>query len=105
MAGGAVATDRSAATSRRRRTPIRRQRHGVVPIEYSTGTTITDDISGRVPFGDYASWSDVTRYGQHIQVVTAWAQLVLHRPAASFVTPKTRRRRSRRITEETVSVP
>lgn len=39
-------------------------------------TTITDRAEDDLPFGDYADWSDIAEYGQHIQVVTAWAQLV-----------------------------
>lgn len=38
-------------------------------------TTITDDAEPCLPFGDHADWSSICRYGQHIQVVTAWAPL------------------------------
>ncbi|ORW04067.1 hypothetical protein AWC13_01030 [Mycobacterium kubicae] len=40
-------------------------------------TTICDDAEGDLPFGDYADWSDITEYGENIQVVTEWAQLGL----------------------------
>lgn len=38
-------------------------------------TTITEAAEASLPFGDYASWSDIALYGQHIQVVTAWQGL------------------------------
>lgn len=38
-------------------------------------TTISDDVEGDLPFGDYADWSDITEYGGNIQVVTEWTQL------------------------------
>ncbi|WP_375481524.1 hypothetical protein [uncultured Mycobacterium sp.] len=37
-------------------------------------TTITDELSERLPIGNIARWSEITRYGEYIQVVTAWAQ-------------------------------
>jgi hypothetical protein len=39
-------------------------------------TTITEDAEQRLPFGDYVDWSNVERHGEHIQVVTSWAQLI-----------------------------
>jgi hypothetical protein len=37
-------------------------------------TTISDDAESHLPFGDYADWSDITEYGEHIQVATEWTQ-------------------------------
>jgi hypothetical protein len=39
-------------------------------------TTISDDAEQQLPLGDNAEWSDITRYGEYIQVVTQWAQLI-----------------------------
>jgi hypothetical protein len=39
-------------------------------------TTITDAAEEALPFGDYADWSEIATYGQHLEVVTAWAQLI-----------------------------
>jgi hypothetical protein len=39
-------------------------------------TTITDQASGQLPFGSFADWSDIIRYGAHVQVATTWAQLL-----------------------------
>jgi hypothetical protein len=39
-------------------------------------TTITHDAEQQLPFGDNAEWSDITRYGEYIQVATEWAQLI-----------------------------
>jgi hypothetical protein len=44
-------------------------------IEGEWYTTITDDAEVNLPFGDYANWSDIVRYGEHIQVVDEWQQL------------------------------
>lgn len=38
-------------------------------------TTVTDDAELDLPFGDYAYWSDILRYGAHVQVVTSWGPL------------------------------
>jgi hypothetical protein len=38
-------------------------------------TAITDDAEVNLPFGDHANWSDIVRYGEHIQVVDEWQQL------------------------------
>lgn len=35
-------------------------------------TTISDDAESQLPFGDYAYWSEIAEYSQHIQVVTEW---------------------------------
>lgn len=39
-------------------------------------TTISHDAEQHLPFGDNAEWSDITRYGEYVQVVTEWAQLI-----------------------------
>jgi hypothetical protein len=39
-------------------------------------TTVTEDAQQHLPFGDYVDWSDIERYGEHVQVVTEWASLV-----------------------------
>jgi hypothetical protein len=39
-------------------------------------TTICQDVEQNLPFGDRAEWSSITRYGEYIQVVTEWAQLI-----------------------------
>jgi hypothetical protein len=39
-------------------------------------TTITHGAEQQLPFGDNVDWSDITRYGEYIQVVTQWAQLI-----------------------------
>jgi hypothetical protein len=39
-------------------------------------TTITDSAEEHLPFGDNADWSDILQYGEYIQVVTTWAQLL-----------------------------
>jgi hypothetical protein len=39
-------------------------------------TTITDDAEIALPFGDRATWSDIVRYSDHIQVVAEWQQVV-----------------------------
>ncbi|WP_131811383.1 hypothetical protein [Mycolicibacterium monacense] len=45
-------------------------------------TTISDDVEDRLPFGDYAVWSDITEHGEHVEVVTEWTQrLAEERPA------------------------
>ena len=44
-------------------------------IEGEWYTTITDDAEVNLPFGDHANWSDIVRYGEHIQVVDEWQQL------------------------------
>jgi hypothetical protein len=47
------------------------------PATMATGyTTITHDEEQHLPFGDNAEWSDITRYGEYIQVITEWAQLI-----------------------------
>lgn len=38
-------------------------------------TTISDDAERRLPFGDCTGWSDIARYGEYVQVVTAWVPL------------------------------
>ena len=43
-------------------------------------TTITDDMGERLALPSYPDWSDITTYGQHIQVVTTWAQLYMTQP-------------------------
>ncbi|WP_454561296.1 hypothetical protein [Mycobacterium haemophilum] len=45
-------------------------------VEGDWYTTITDEVSERLPFGSRADWSDIARYGTQIQVATGWAQLV-----------------------------
>ncbi len=44
--------------------------------EGSWYTTITEDAEEHLAFGDFAFWSDITTYGEHIQVATSWAQLI-----------------------------
>lgn len=39
-------------------------------------TTITDTAERRLPIGDRCLWSDISRAGKYIQVVTTWATLV-----------------------------
>lgn len=39
-------------------------------------TTISHDTEQDLPFGDNAEWTDITRHGEYIQVVTQWAQLI-----------------------------
>ncbi|WP_280217584.1 TerD family protein [Nocardia neocaledoniensis] len=38
-------------------------------------TTVTDAVADRLPFADYADWSDISRYGQHVQVVSEWTPI------------------------------
>ncbi|MGS2809918.1 TerD family protein [Nocardia sp. MW-W600-9] len=38
-------------------------------------TTVTESVSPLLPISDYAGWSDILRYGQHIQVVSEWTPL------------------------------
>lgn len=38
-------------------------------------TTISDEAEQHLPFGDHAEWSDITRFGEYIQVVTEWVPL------------------------------
>ncbi len=39
-------------------------------------TTVTEAVADRLPFADYADWSDIARHGQHVQVVSEWTQLL-----------------------------
>jgi hypothetical protein len=39
-------------------------------------TTITDDLSARLRLPGILNWSDISKYGQYIQIVTEWAQLI-----------------------------
>ena len=45
-------------------------------LEGNWYTTISDRAEDDLPFGDYADWSEILTYGQHVQVVTSWAQLI-----------------------------
>ena len=45
-------------------------------LEGNWYTTISDRAEDDPPFGDYADWSEILTYGQHVQVVTSWAQLI-----------------------------
>jgi hypothetical protein len=38
-------------------------------------TTISDEAEHHLPFGDHAEWSDITRSGEYVQVVTEWVPL------------------------------
>ena len=46
-------------------------------LEGNWYTTISDRAEDDLPFGDYADWSEILTYGQHVQVVTSWARLIL----------------------------
>jgi hypothetical protein len=39
-------------------------------------TTINADAEQQLPFGDNDEWSEIAQYGEYIQVVTQWAQLI-----------------------------
>lgn len=39
-------------------------------------TTLTEEAEQFLPFGDYVDWRYIERYGEHIQIVSGWTQLI-----------------------------